>query len=275
MRALADDRCPTFPQRAQPAYFPQGGGYLGQPSPRERRLGWAIAISASVGLLSLLAVMQGQPPRTAAASTRLTSVSLTSPPAQPGTAAEVPKASQPRPAMPTRPAPRSHQPMVAVSAPSLQPRITIEIGRTIAAAPVLSVPAATATAADSVKVAARISQPAGTDQGQAEQVAPNRSRNGAPSAAQDRYAQAVFQKIRREQRYEAVLRRDKLQGTVIVEFTIDRRGNLRGQTVAESSAVPLIDRLALRHVAAAAPFPRPPGGLARIFQIPLTYRQRD
>ena len=93
------------------------------------------------------------------------------------------------------------------------------------------------------------------------------------SGPQDRYGKVVYQSILAEQRYEGVLRRQKLEGTVVISFTLGGRGDLRSAHIVESSGEEAIDRLGLRHLHAAAPFPRPPNAERRQFVIPLTYRQ--
>ncbi len=94
-------------------------------------------------------------------------------------------------------------------------------------------------------------------------------------AGRDDYGQAVYRRIRQEQRFEQVLRRQDIAGTVVVGFRIDRQGRLRDPRIIQSSGHGVLDRIALRHLAAASPFARPPGGAARTFQIPMTYRERD
>jgi TonB family protein len=102
---------------------------------------------------------------------------------------------------------------------------------------------------------------------------------GGPAAkdrpVRDSYGRLVFARIRAAQRYERVLERDSIAGTVTVTFKINRRGHLRAPRIAVSSGNKLLDLVAIRHLAAAAPFPRPPHGRERSFIIPLTYRQSE
>ncbi|WP_417620843.1 energy transducer TonB [Parasphingorhabdus sp.] len=94
-------------------------------------------------------------------------------------------------------------------------------------------------------------------------------------AVHDSYGSLVFARIRAAQKYERVLARDSIAGTVTMSFTINRRGRLRAERIAASSGNALLDRVAMRHLAAADPFPRPPNRRARSFIIPLTYRQSE
>ncbi|WP_459789942.1 energy transducer TonB family protein [Alteriqipengyuania sp. 357] len=119
-----------------------------------------------------------------------------------------------------------------------------------------------------------------SDSGYAEEAqGSSASAEGGASATgaegDDAYGQAIHRRIRREQRYEQVLRRQRLAGTVVVAFTIDPHGRLRDRRIVRSSGHSVLDRIALRHLAAGAPFPRPPRGEPRSFQIPMTYRQRE
>lgn len=76
------------------------------------------------------------------------------------------------------------------------------------------------------------------------------------------YADAQLQLIRdqvsRKVRYPALARRQGWSGQVVIEFTVLLSGEVRELRVAESCGYPLLDRQALRAVAAAAPFPPPP-----------------
>jgi len=50
----------------------------------------------------------------------------------------------------------------------------------------------------------------------------------------------------------------ELQGSALVEFRLDRSGHLISMRIERASGVALLDRLALRAVKNAAPFPAPP-----------------
>ncbi len=100
--------------------------------------------------------------------------------------------------------------------------------------------------------------------------------SGGGSASQaDEYAQAVFRRIRSRQHYEDSLARAGAMGTTLVHLHIGRRGDLRKCGIVRSSGDKRIDRVALRHLRSAAPFPRPPRGQERKFEIPMTYRPKN
>ncbi|MXP08948.1 energy transducer TonB family protein [Pseudoblastomonas halimionae] len=108
----------------------------------------------------------------------------------------------------------------------------------------------------------------------------NRSVESSPSeagddAVRDQYGRDVYRQIRRNQAYDRALKRRSVRGTVVLAFSIDRRGRLRSRRVAVSSGEPVLDRIALRQLVAAQPFPRPPEGRTRAFRIPLTYRPHN
>lgn len=100
------------------------------------------------------------------------------------------------------------------------------------------------------------------------------SNNSPPSRVRDTYGQRVYREIKQGQRYERVLARDGLTGTVVLEFQIDARGQLRSERIGRSSGNAIIDQLSLQQLRATAPFARPPGGSMRSFSIPLTYRPK-
>jgi protein TonB len=61
-------------------------------------------------------------------------------------------------------------------------------------------------------------------------------------------------------------------GTAIVAFTISGSGGVGGVRVTRSSGSPAVDQEAAAMVRRASPFPAPPGGGSRSFDIPVTYR---
>lgn len=111
--------------------------------------------------------------------------------------------------------------------------------------------------------------------GEGDASAERSGKEAGNETARDRYGEAVYRRIRRYQTYDRVLQRQSASGTVVLAFSIDRRGRLRSQRIAVSSGDATLDKIALRQLAAAQPFPRPPKGRERAFQIPLTYRPRD
>jgi len=61
-------------------------------------------------------------------------------------------------------------------------------------------------------------------------------------------------------------------GTAIVAFTISGGGGVGGVRVTRSSGSSAVDQEAAAMVRRASPFPAPPGGASRSFDIPVTYR---
>jgi protein TonB len=67
----------------------------------------------------------------------------------------------------------------------------------------------------------------------------------------------------------------ELAGSALVEFRLDRTGHLVSARITQSSGIVLLDRLALRAVKDAAPFPPPPADLAEAdlaFAVPVNFR---
>lgn len=84
------------------------------------------------------------------------------------------------------------------------------------------------------------------------------------------YAMLLWQRINANRP-----RGNLLQGQAVVSFRLDRNGGLLAITIARSSGVATLDRLALRAVRASAPFPLPPDELndAQLdFAVPVNFR---
>lgn len=67
----------------------------------------------------------------------------------------------------------------------------------------------------------------------------------------------------------------RLEGTTTVAFSLSRSGLLRDVSLVARSGNPLLDRLALRTVRSAAPFPSPPEALTDTqlrFTVPFSFR---
>ena len=63
-----------------------------------------------------------------------------------------------------------------------------------------------------------------------------------------------------------------IPGTAIVAFTLDPAGRLRDLALAQSSGSAMLDRLALRTVRTAAPFPAPPGDIGGDLRFSIGFR---
>ncbi|MDZ7824039.1 MAG: TonB family protein [Ahrensia sp.] len=62
-------------------------------------------------------------------------------------------------------------------------------------------------------------------------------------------------------------------GTAQVKFTVSENGGLASVQLAGSSGNSAVDSAALSHIRRSAPFPKPPSGAQRTFQIPITFRR--
>ncbi len=84
----------------------------------------------------------------------------------------------------------------------------------------------------------------------------------AGNAAATHYPGAVMRKINRTRKPRVGLR-----GTAIVGFEVSGNGGLAGLRVLQSSGAAEIDAAAMDHLRRAAPFPPPPAGAQRRFQV--------
>lgn len=100
---------------------------------------------------------------------------------------------------------------------------------------------------------------------------PGRSRpRDELDAALSEYQTALWQKIDANRP-----RGVNLSGTVLILFQLSENGELRFADVSQSSGNILLDKIALRSVRRAAPFPLPPKGIpdaALTFKIPINFR---
>lgn len=84
----------------------------------------------------------------------------------------------------------------------------------------------------------------------------------AGNAAATNYPGAVMRKISRTRKPRVGMR-----GTAIVGFEVAGNGGLAGVQVLQSSGAAEIDAAAVEHLRRAAPFPPPPAGAERRFQV--------
>lgn len=114
----------------------------------------------------------------------------------------------------------------------------------------------------------RAGDPAGAAQGNAtrsQQGQEGQSASVGRAAAQ--YPQLVNRHLSRLRRPNA-----RFDGAAIVSFTIAVTGGLAKASIARSSGNAQFDRLALAHIQRAAPFPRPPAGAQRQFNVTIRSR---
>ncbi|WP_188055320.1 TonB family protein [Sphingosinithalassobacter sp. CS137] len=99
-----------------------------------------------------------------------------------------------------------------------------------------------------------------------------------PQSGADRYAQRVLAWLERHKRFPNEFVRDRFDATVLIAFSVDRRGRVRDVRIVRESGIDWLDALALRQVRAASPFPRPPEAARSeplTFEVPMRYRARS
>lgn len=107
----------------------------------------------------------------------------------------------------------------------------------------------------------------GSNQATTTRQSSNTGQSAAGNAAASNYPGQVMRKISRVPRPRVGSR-----GTAVVSFTIAASGGLSGLSIARSSGNARLDQAALRMIQRAAPFPRPPAGARRSYQISIEGR---
>lgn len=79
------------------------------------------------------------------------------------------------------------------------------------------------------------------------------------------YLCTLFGLIMRQERYPAEAKAQHIEGTVIVAFWVDERGDLVHQALYRTSGHPILDDEAVAAIHRAAPFPPPPPGIPHGF----------
>ncbi|WP_346908218.1 TonB family protein [uncultured Roseibium sp.] len=100
-----------------------------------------------------------------------------------------------------------------------------------------------------------------------------KSKDGG-TKARSNYNGKVLVKLRRAKRYPSQARRDRLQGTATVSFTVARSGAVSGVRLARSSGHSLLDQAALEMVHRASPMPKVPDdirGSKLSFTVPVRF----
>lgn len=91
------------------------------------------------------------------------------------------------------------------------------------------------------------------------------------------YRKSLHLHLKKHQRYPSEARSRGQQGTVEVQFAIDRTGKIMEKTVRKSSGNPLLDAEALAAIDRANPFPLPPDeepGEALRYSMPIQFKIR-
>lgn len=96
---------------------------------------------------------------------------------------------------------------------------------------------------------------------------------GSPDEVR-RYVAAIMRQLNRHKTYPRELKKAKVEGTVVIEFTIDAAGRLLASAVKQGSGHPELDRAAMEMLARANPLPAIPGFMDRdelALAIPVEY----
>lgn len=163
--------------------------------------------------------------------------------------------------------------------PASQPELPPRAARQPDPAPVLAIPESTPTTASTPVVAAPAESaavptepPANAQARSPAQAAPG----SLPGSSDDvrRYIAAVMHELYKHKKYPRELKKAKVEGTVVVQFTIDRGGRLLASSVEQGSGHAALDRAALDMLARAAPLPAIPESMDRselALAIPVEY----
>ncbi len=170
-------------------------------------------------------------------------------------------ADEPKPADPSpRPTQRPPDPRPQLAIPEA---VSAPAEQTVAAVapeanpePVASVPDAAAAQAPTQPVRASLD-----------------SLPGSPDDVR-KYIAAVMRQLHRHKKYPRELKKAKIEGTVVVQFTIDHDGHLIASDVKQSSGHAELDRAAMEMLARADPLPAIPDFMSRdelALAIPVEY----
>lgn len=80
-------------------------------------------------------------------------------------------------------------------------------------------------------------------------------------AAKGEYKRQLLAAMNRHKKYPRIAKSRGWQGKVIIQFNLDRNGNILSKTVVQSSGHSALDKAALKMAEKAAPFPKPPSVL--------------
>nr|WP_246543694.1 energy transducer TonB [Novosphingobium profundi] len=108
--------------------------------------------------------------------------------------------------------------------------------------------------------------------------APGGAKRTLQHEARSNYAGTVHRHISRYKGFPSELSRKGIEGTVMTRLTLAPGGRLGTVEILRSSGSDLLDRLAVRQIRLAAPFPRPPMALRAMrlsFLVPMVYSAHD
>jgi protein TonB len=228
-------------------------------APLDRR-GLAIVVLGHAAVLGAAlyvrpAVDRLPPPPTIMASVILPVAEETAP------AEAEPEASPPEPtrASPPPPAPREPDPRPVLAVPESAP---------VPAPPAVAPPPVEPLTQSSETSDARAEAPPGPAA-----RASLDSLSGNPDDVR-RYIAAIMRQLNRHKTYARELKKAKIEGTVVIQFTIDREGRLLVSGVKQSSGHAELDRAAMDMLARADPLPAIPDFMNRdelALAIPVEY----
>jgi len=174
-----------------------------------------------------------------------------------------PPAVEPLPPSPPPPPPKTAEPdpTPRMAAPEKAPTRT---EMTVAPAGVDPIPQSAAPAPDAATAPPVTNAPA------------HASLDSLPGSPDDvrKYIAAVMRQLHRHKKYPRELKKAKIEGTVVIQFTIDRDGRLIASDVKRSSGHPELDRAAMDMLARADPLPAIPDFMSRdelALAIPVEY----
>jgi protein TonB len=177
------------------------------------------------------------------------------------------RGNEPLPAAP--PSARQQQPKPAEEKPAAKRTKKVEERRKTAAAK--SKPDANAERKDarsrkSTRQTAALAAGKGSD---------GRTRSTDGRALEQSYKSKVLARLRSVKRYPEAARRKKLEGTAVLSFTINARGQVTAARISGRSGHAAIDGAALAMARNAAPFPPFPPGMGRqqmSFRVPVQFK---
>ncbi len=91
-----------------------------------------------------------------------------------------------------------------------------------------------------------------------------------PSNTVQKFQQALFRQIERQERYPAAAQRDRLQGSVETLFVMNRDGTVLSVQVKTSSGQAMLDEEAMKAIRRAQPLPPIPADLPDHLRVRLT-----
>jgi protein TonB len=150
--------------------------------------------------------------------------------------------------------------------PVTEPPPPAALARVEPAAPSSQPPAPASTAAAAPAAASRATAPTESSRRTA-------GSTGSPSDNRAYFA-SLLQRLNRFKVYPTALRKEKVEGRVVLRFTIDARGGVIAASIEDSSGHAALDRAAEEMLARAAPLPAIPASMGKsslTLSVPVEY----